>query len=68
MHNFNIEKIAAYTQEDKERLIADSGTIRNKLKINAVIENAKTLFILQKEFGSFEKWLQHQHQKKGRMD
>ncbi len=56
-HNFNIKKIAAYTEKDRERLMADAGIIRNKLKINAAIENAKTILALQKEFGSFEKWL-----------
>ena len=43
--------------------MADAGIIRNKLKINAAIENAKTILTLAKEFGSFEKWLQHHHPK-----
>ncbi len=62
-HNFNIKKIAAYTQIDIERLLADAGIIRNKLKVNAAIENAKTILQLQKKFGSFEKWLEYQHPK-----
>jgi DNA-3-methyladenine glycosylase I len=62
-NNFNIKKIAAYTEADRERLLADAGIIRNKLKINAAIENAKTILALQKEFGSFEKWLEHHHPK-----
>lgn len=61
--DFNIEKIAAYSEMDRERLLADSGIIRNKLKVNAAIENAKTILDLQKEFGSFEKWLEHHHPK-----
>ena len=61
--NFNIKKIAAYTQKDRERLLADAGIIRNKLKVNAAIENAKTILALQNEFGSFEKWLEHHHPK-----
>lgn len=61
--NFDIQKVAAYTEEDRERLLNDSGIIRNKLKINAAIENAKTIIDLQKEFGSFEKWLEHHHPK-----
>ncbi len=61
--NFNIKKIAGYTETDKERLLADAGIIRNKLKINAAIENAKTILTLQKEYGSFEKWLEHHHPK-----
>jgi DNA-3-methyladenine glycosylase I len=62
-NNFNIQKIAAYTEKDKERLLADTGIIRNKLKVNAAIENAKTIIELQKEYGSFEKWLEINHPK-----
>ncbi|MEI6408350.1 MAG: DNA-3-methyladenine glycosylase I [Bacteroidota bacterium] len=61
--DFNIQKIADYTEQDRERLLADAGIIRNKLKVNAAIENAKTILTLQKEFGSFEKWLEHHHPK-----
>ena len=61
--NFSIEKIAAYTENDRERLLADPGIIRNKLKVNAAIENAKTILGIQAEFGSFEKWLEHNHPK-----
>ena len=41
----------------------DAGIIRNRLKINAAIENAKTLLQIQKEFGSFKKWIDHHHPK-----
>lgn len=61
--NFEIDKIAAYMEADRERLLNDAGIIRNKLKINAAIENAKTILNLQKEFGSFEKWLEYHHPK-----
>jgi DNA-3-methyladenine glycosylase I len=61
--NFNIKKIAAYNQTDRERLLSDAGIIRNKLKVNAAIENAKTVVQLQDEFGSFEKWLEFHHPK-----
>ena len=44
--NFNIEKVATYTEADRERLLADAGIIRNKLKVNAAIENAKAILIL----------------------
>src|ERR1700744_3519242 len=50
-NNFNIKKVAAYTEKDIERLLADPGIIRNRLKINAAIENAKTMLQLQKEYG-----------------
>ena len=62
-HNFNIKKVAAYTETDRKRLLADAGIIRNRLKVNAAIENAKTILLLQKEYGSFEKWLAHNHPK-----
>lgn len=58
---FNIKKVAAYTDADRERLLADAGIIRNRLKINAAIENARTILGLQKEFGSFGQWLDHHH-------
>jgi len=61
--NFNIKKVAAYTEKDRERLLADAGIIRNKLKVNAAIENAKTIIQIQKEHGSFEKWLTLHHPK-----
>lgn len=61
--NFNIKKVAAYTEVDRDRLLDNAGIIRNKLKVDAAIENAKTILELQKEFGSFEKWLEHHHPK-----
>ena len=61
--NFNIKKIAGFSEKDRARLLADAGIIRNNLKINAAIENAKTILGLQKEFGSFEKWLDAHHPK-----
>lgn len=61
--NFDIKKVANYTEKDSERLLADAGIIRNRLKVNAAIENAKTILTLQEEFGSFEKWLDYHHPK-----
>ncbi len=61
--NFEIKKVAGFTETDKERLMNDAGIIRNRLKIQAAIENAKTILGLQKEFGSFEKWLESHHPK-----
>ncbi|GAB3911468.1 DNA-3-methyladenine glycosylase I [Larkinella knui] len=61
--NFSIEKVAAYTDADRERLLADPGIIRNRLKVNAAIENARTIRELQKEYGSFEQWLERHHPK-----
>jgi len=61
--NFNIKKVAAFKEKDFERLMNDAGIIRNRLKINAAIENAKTLLGIQKDFGSFKKWIDHHHPK-----
>ena len=61
--NFNIKKVAAFKEKDFERLMNDVGIIRNRLKINAAIENAKTLLNIQKEYGSFKKWIGHHHPK-----
>lgn len=61
--NFDINTVAAYGDTDRERLLADPGIIRNRLKVNAAIENAKTIQLLQKEHGSFEKWLELHHPK-----
>ena len=62
-HNFSIKKVAAYSDKDRERLLGDAGIIRNRLKIDAAIENAKTVLTLQKEFGSFQNWLKSHHPK-----
>ena len=61
--NFDLAKVAAYTDADRERLMADPGIIRNRLKINAAIENAKTIQRLQQEYGSFAAWIDAQHPK-----
>ena len=55
--NFNIEKVAGYEENDFRRLMSDPGIIRNRLKINAAIENAKVILKIRKENGSFRKWL-----------
>jgi DNA-3-methyladenine glycosylase I len=61
--NFDIQKVAAYTEADRARLLSDAGIIRNRLKVNAAIENAKTIVQIQQEFGSFQQWLAHHHPK-----
>jgi len=58
---FNIEKVARYTDQQVARLLAEEGIIRNRLKINAAIENARRIRTLQKEHGSFQQWLQLHH-------
>ncbi|MDG1334211.1 MAG: DNA-3-methyladenine glycosylase I [Crocinitomicaceae bacterium] len=60
---FDIEKIANYGEKDFDRLVNDATIIRNKLKINAVIYNAKAILQIQAEFGSFKNWLDSEHPK-----
>lgn len=62
-HKFNIKKVAGYTDQDRERLMNNADIIRNRLKINAAIENARTILQLQREHGSFEAWLKLHHPK-----
>ena len=56
-HGFDINKVAAYGEKDRARLLEDAGIIRNRLKVNAAIENAKRIQELRKEYGSFKEWL-----------
>jgi len=58
---FNLVKVAAYGEEDFERLRADARIIRNRLKISSIIDNANTILRLKEEFGSFSGWLDHHH-------
>jgi DNA-3-methyladenine glycosylase I len=55
--NFNIKKVAAFDEADIQRLLEDEGIIRNKLKIESTIDNAKAFIKVQKEFGSFDKYI-----------
>ena len=55
--NFDYKKIAKYKQEKVDSLLQDSGIIRNKLKINATISNAKYFMEIQEEFGSFSNYI-----------
>jgi DNA-3-methyladenine glycosylase I len=58
---FNIAKIAGYGEVDRARLLSDAGIIRNKLKVNAAIENAGRIIELNKQTGSFRGWLDSNH-------
>ena len=55
--DFDIDKIALYDKRDVTRLLSDASIIRNRLKINAAIENAKRIQALRAEYGSFKSWL-----------
>lgn len=61
--NFNIDKVARYSEKKKEKLLQDAGIIRNRLKIDATISNAKVIQAIQKEHGSFKNWLDSHHPK-----
>ncbi|GBU09110.1 DNA-3-methyladenine glycosylase [Gammaproteobacteria bacterium] len=56
-HNFDVIKVAAMTPEDVERLMQYAGIIRNRLKINSAIRNARVFILLQQQYGSFNKYL-----------
>jgi DNA-3-methyladenine glycosylase I len=56
---FDPAKVARYDAAKKRRLLADEGIIRNRLKIDAAVTNAKAFLAVQKEFGSFDKYLWH---------
>ncbi|MES2616450.1 MAG: DNA-3-methyladenine glycosylase I [Bacteroidota bacterium] len=60
-HNFNIKKVAKYDEAERARLLSDAGIIRNRLKVNAAIVNAQRILVLQKEYGSFKKWIDAHH-------
>jgi DNA-3-methyladenine glycosylase I len=54
---FDPKKVARFTEEDVKRLLQDAGIIRNCMKIEAAINNAKRFLEIQKEFGSFAKYI-----------
>jgi DNA-3-methyladenine glycosylase I len=54
---FNPEKVARYDKKKVRELLKDAGIIRNRLKIAATISNAQALLKVQKEFGSFDKYI-----------
>jgi len=56
-YGFEVAKIARYNNKDVQRLLRDPGIIRNRLKIQATINNAKQTLEIQKEFGSFDKYI-----------
>jgi len=58
---FDVNLIAKYGKRDVDRLLLDSGIIRNKLKINAAVENARRIVALYDEFNSFKGWLDAHH-------
>jgi DNA-3-methyladenine glycosylase I len=58
---FDLEKVAGYGEAERARLLADPGIIRNRLKVNAAIENARRILALYPQYGSFKGWLDAHH-------
>ncbi|MCX6165884.1 MAG: DNA-3-methyladenine glycosylase I [Ignavibacteriae bacterium] len=55
--NFDAKKIAKYDKKKINELLNDAGIIRNKMKINATVKNAKAFLKVKKEFGTFDKYI-----------
>lgn len=55
--NFDVQKVAKFTEKQLEKLMLDEGIIRNRLKIFGTVKNAKAFIAIQKEFGSFDKYV-----------
>jgi DNA-3-methyladenine glycosylase I len=55
--NFDVQKVARYSEARIEKLLQNPGIIRNRLKVNAAVNNAKAFIRVQKEFGSFDKYI-----------
>ncbi len=58
---FDIDAVAAFGEADRARLLADAGIIRNRLKVDAAIENARRLVAIREEYGGFAAWLDAHH-------
>jgi DNA-3-methyladenine glycosylase I len=56
-HDFDPERIARYTDDDLQRLLNDAGIVRNRLKIQAAVTNARRFLEIQKEFGTFDRYI-----------
>jgi DNA-3-methyladenine glycosylase I len=58
---FDPARVARYGEAERERLLADASIIRNRLKVDAAIENARRVCALQAEYGSFAAWIAARH-------
>lgn len=56
-HGFDAARVARYGERDLRRLLADAGIIRNRLKIKGAINNARRFLEVQKEFGTFDRYI-----------
>jgi DNA-3-methyladenine glycosylase I len=55
--NFDSVKIAAYTKRDVRRLLKDKGIVRNRLKVEGAIQNAKAFLKIKQAFGTFDRYI-----------
>ena len=55
--NFDARKVARYDARKIKKLLADPGIVRNRLKVNSAVQNAKAFLEVQKEFGTFDKYI-----------
>ena len=55
--NFNPQKVAKYDNEKLSELLANSGIVRNRLKIESAVRNARAFLEIQKQFGSFDRYI-----------
>lgn len=55
--NFDVQKVARYTPARIEKLLLDPGIVRNRLKVESTVSNAKAFIAVQKEFGSFDAYM-----------
>ena len=55
--NFDVKKVAAFEQDKIEELLLDPGIIRNRLKVESTVSNARKFIEVQEEFGSFDKYI-----------
>lgn len=58
---FDLDRVAAYGQAERARLLGDAAIVRNRLKVAAVIENATRLIAIRAQHGSFAAWLDAHH-------
>ena len=58
---FEVDRVVAYREPDRLRLLADPGIVRNRLKINAAIENARVIQTMRGSHGGFAGWLRAHH-------
>jgi len=58
---FDLDQLAAYGDAEEARLLSDVGIVRNRLKVKAIIENARRLVVIREQFGSFAAWLDAHH-------